>query len=84
MERGITQGCCFSPLAFILALELLAIKNRNNGALKGLKLKGGMNRTIVLKILLYADDITLFMQDKKISNSFGYCCAFLSYLRLGS
>ena len=64
MDRGIRQGCCFSPLAFILSIELLAIKVRENGALKGLKLKGGINRSTILKIILYADDITLFLQDK--------------------
>eukprot|EP00745_Piridium_sociabile_P036415 TRINITY_DN6533_c0_g2_i5.p1 TRINITY_DN6533_c0_g2~~TRINITY_DN6533_c0_g2_i5.p1 ORF type:complete len:740 (-),score=40.77 TRINITY_DN6533_c0_g2_i5:39-2090(-) len=64
VERGIRQGCCFSPLAFILAMEILAIKIRQNNQLKGLKLKGKLNISTVLKILLYADDITLFMTDK--------------------
>ena len=66
VESGIRQGCPFSPLAFALAIEILAIKIRELGDIKGIVL-GTNDDTIlnrVLKIALYADDITLFMHDE--------------------
>jgi hypothetical protein len=63
---GIRQGCPFSPLAFIIALEMLAIKIREDQLVKGIKLPispFSVQPTPLLKILLYADDITLFLQD---------------------
>mgnify|MGYP006382704335 FL=1 len=59
-ESGIRQGCPFSPLAFILAVEILAIKIKDVKDIKGI-------RTHVdefVKITLYADDITLFLSDE--------------------
>ena len=60
MERGVRQGCPISPLLFILTLELLARDIRKNEKIKGLKLPG-FERSI--KIKMYADDATLFVQD---------------------
>ena len=66
VESGIRQGCPFSPLAFILAIELLAIKVRDSGTIKGLSLVSGMNNDIleIIKVALYADDLTLFLTDE--------------------
>jgi hypothetical protein len=67
VNSGIRQGCPFSPLAFIVALELLAIKIRNEPSIKGIELPisfSAVEISTVLKILLYADDITIFLQDK--------------------
>ena len=36
VSSGIRQGCPFSPVAFILALELLAIKMRAGPSVKGI------------------------------------------------
>ena len=58
---GIRQGCPFSPLAFILAVELLAIKIRNCD-IKGIDLPIG-NTTLKIKQL--ADDTTLFLKNKE-------------------
>ena len=65
LHSGIRQGCPFSPLAFILALELLAIKIRTDPTIKGLNLPGFPSvPDIKLKLALYADDITLFLKDQ--------------------
>lgn len=65
VESGIRQGCCFSPLAFVLALELLAIKIRNSPNIKGITLSKKIQPIVetIVKILLYADDITLLLSD---------------------
>ena len=41
MDSGIRQGCPFSPMAFIVALEILAILIRNNPNIKGIKIPEG-------------------------------------------
>lgn len=60
VKCGIRQGCPFSPLAFVIGIELLAIRFRQSADLKGLQISADD----ILKILLYADDITLFVQDE--------------------
>ena len=64
VERGIRQGCPFSPLAFIIGIEYLAIKIRSNQRIKGVILESANSDNInVIKTLLYADDVTLFLKD---------------------
>ena len=67
VEAGIRQGCPFSPLAFVLAVELLAIKIRHCENIKGLnywKARNGLLESII-KVALYADDLTLFLKDEQ-------------------
>ena len=64
VKCGIRQGCPFSPLAFILAVELLAIKMRNS-QLKGIELPKLSEESKTLKIKQLADDTTLFLTDKE-------------------
>ncbi len=65
VDSGIRQGCPFSPLAFILAVELLALKIRQSNRIAGIQLPSRDPTTeISLKILQYADDTTLFMRDQ--------------------
>ena len=63
VNSGIRQGCPFSPLAFVLSLELLALKIREKKDIQGIHLN--TQNPNILKILLYADDITLFLKDRQ-------------------
>ena len=61
---GIRQGCPFSPLAFVLAVELLAIKIRNH-SIVGIEVPSLVHgQKSYLKIKQMADDTTLFLKDK--------------------
>ena len=60
LSRSIRQGCPISALLFIMVAEVIAIKIRSNKDIKGIKI----NDTI-LKIILMADDTTLFTADLK-------------------
>jgi exonuclease III len=59
---GIRQGCPLSPLIFVLAVELLAIKIRNSDII-GIQVPH-KNNTIGIKIQQMADDTTLFLKDQ--------------------
>ena len=72
VDSGIRQGCPFSPLAFVLALELLAIRIRQSAHVKGLPFDRYCNantRVESLKLALYADDVTLFLADRNDLNN---------------
>ena len=60
MKCGVRQGCPISPLLFIITLELLARDIRNNKKIKGIKI--GLEFPPI-KIKMYADDATLFLND---------------------
>eukprot|EP00916_Digyalum_oweni_P020965 GHVL01034894.1.p1 GENE.GHVL01034894.1~~GHVL01034894.1.p1 ORF type:complete len:377 (-),score=17.22 GHVL01034894.1:1234-2364(-) len=64
VEGGIRQGCCFSPLTFILGIELLAIKMRGKNGVHGIPINKSEDIYALLKIALYADDVTLFLRDR--------------------
>jgi hypothetical protein len=65
LEAGIRQGCPFSPLAFVLAVELFSIKIRQSQNIKGIRVPNiGVNE-MWLKLAQYADDATLFLQDSQ-------------------
>ena len=60
------QGCPFSPLAFILSIELLAIRFRSSNNIKGIRIDGfdgNQNIQMIIKAVLYADDVTMFLND---------------------
>ena len=59
IERGLRQGCPLSPLSYLLVAELLALKVKQNTAIKGFKI----TNTQHIKILQYADDTTFLLTD---------------------
>ena len=73
LGRGVRQGDPLSPYLFILALETLAIKIREDSNIQGLKIGDE-----VIKLSLFADDMTCILKDKisylnlfRILESFG-------------
>ena len=60
-ETGVKQGCCLSPLLFIVCVELMAIRLRNDQHIKGLEFQKFGYTTEPLKILQYCDDTSLFL-----------------------
>ena len=65
---GIRQGCPFSPLAFVLAIEILAIKIRNS-SIKGIELPKLKDLQINIKCRQLADDTSLFLKDENYINT---------------
>ena len=75
LGRGVRQGDPLSPCLFIIALEVLAIRIRNDDTIQGFKF-GDEN----VKLNLFADDMTCFLSDKgsyisllRILEDFGEC-----------
>ena len=63
VHRGIRQGCPCSALIFVIAVEILACKIREDNSIKGFCIKiDGKNHS--LKITQLADDTTLFLKSK--------------------
>ena len=61
IQRGIRQGCPVSALIFVLCVEILGLKLRQNAALQGFDLG---YPTKPVKLMQYADDGVLFLNDK--------------------
>ena len=63
VQRGIRQGCPCSALIFVIAVEILACKIRQENKIKGFSIKiNGKQHCI--KITQLADDTTLFLKSK--------------------
>ena len=60
-SRGVRQGCCLSPLLFILVVELLAIKMRSNNNITGILDNTSEQFSTETKLCQYADDMSLFL-----------------------
>jgi hypothetical protein len=59
ITRGVRQGCPLSAYLFIIVVELLANKIRNNNDIKGIKI--GQTE---IKLVQMADDTTVFIEDQ--------------------
>ena len=61
--RGICRGCPLSALLFVLSVEIMALRIRNNKNIKGFQVQiDEINHSI--KISQLADDTTLFFNPK--------------------
>ena len=56
ISRGVRQGCPLAPLLYVLYIEVLAEAIRKDSQIQGLTLD-----STVIKVSLYADDVTLFL-----------------------
>lgn len=63
-QRGIRQGCPCSSILFVIAVEIMANKIRENPNIKGIEIKLD-GKTHSLKISQLADDTTLFLKSKE-------------------
>lgn len=68
--RGVRQGCPVSALLFLLVVEIMAIKIRQNNDIKGFSFGD-----VELKLTQYADDSTLLLLDLE---SIGYAIVEIS------
>ena len=57
-SRAVRQGCPISGLLFVLAVEILACKLRNDREVVGIEVNG-----VELKLSQYADDTMIFVRD---------------------
>ena len=60
--RGVPQGCCLSPLLFIIVVEFLAIKIRHCPQISGVLENHSNFSKKDSKLLQYADDMNLFLK----------------------
>ena len=58
LEGGVRQGDSLSPYLFIIAVEILYIKIREDNNIQGFKIDGE-----ILQLSSFANDMTLFLQD---------------------
>ena len=74
LERALRQGCPYSPPAFLLIAEILALKIKQNEEIKGIKITDKKEK----KISQYADDVwaSLIATDKSLNAFFNETQAF--------
>ncbi|VDI81457.1 blast:Transposon TX1 uncharacterized 149 kDa protein [Mytilus galloprovincialis] len=63
LKRGVRQGCPCSSMIFVIAVEIMACKLRNDYNIKGFEIKLDHSKHN-LKISQLADDTTLFLKSK--------------------
>ena len=67
VTRSVKQGCPVSALLFIVAIEMLSIRLKQNNLIQGLKVRSLLDcdSNIEFKTLQYADDIILLKKDEE-------------------
>lgn len=76
LKRGIRQGCPLAPILFIIAIDPYLRAIQQDKLFRGIPLPG----SCCLKVLAYADDVTLYARDE-VDVKEGLEC-FQSYARL--
>ena len=72
VSRGVRQGCPLSPLLFVLAVEMLALKIRQDQLCRGIELLNGQNaRSQNLTTLILEDTTSLRNAMNIVLNLFG-------------
>ena len=64
LSRGIRQGCAISAMIFILVVEILSIKLKQNNNIKGISIRkpnGVLHEQLLSQ---YADDMSLSLEDE--------------------
>jgi hypothetical protein len=59
VRRSVRQGCSLSPALYVLCIEILALKLKNDVIYKGIRLPDGVTD---IKIIVHADDTALFAE----------------------
>ena len=76
LQRGIRQGCPLSALLFVLTVETMAARIRQNKNIEGILLHKNQEKDF--KIAQLADDATLFLRNKRsITNALNLIEFFL-------
>ncbi len=68
LERGVRQGCPLSAYLFLVVIETLANKIRNNKSIEGIRIDRKE-----IKISLLANDITLLLTNLKSLKTHSFC-----------
>ena len=61
--RGSRQGCPLFALLFVISVEIMALRLRENKNINGIKVKND-DKAHIIKISQLADDTTLFVSSK--------------------
>ena len=68
IESGIKQGCALSMMLYVIAIEELFLRVKNNKDIKGYVVN--YERKVEVKITSYADDVTVYTIHDKSSEEF--------------